>query len=100
MPVYPVKPLEYGTGKVPAGCTAKLEERHRGHAILMDGIHRIPSDHSHLNCIVMPPPLPQGALQFAQFFRTRDRGLKSGVVSKDSIKSGQCIDRKNLICKT
>ena len=74
----PLEPLHRGFGEIETGDPPECEERHRGHAVLVDRIDGVPLSHAAASRIVMPPPLAERTLRLADRPRTRCGGREGG----------------------
>src|ERR1035438_3362839 len=99
VPSDPRQPLIDRLGIVHSRRLAQCKQRHRRHAILMDTVDGILSQHSASRSVVVPPPLAQWTLDFAYGLSALPRHLKGGVDFICLRESSQRIDRVHLVGK-
>src|SRR5579872_5095992 len=95
--VRPTKPAQASVDvyvEIRATCFLESKQRHWSHAVLVHRVHRIMFHHSAGYCVIVPPPLAEGALQAAN--RT---GASQCIVARFSMTKdmGKVSHRKNRV---
>ena len=90
-------PRQIASMVVRPACVGEVEQRHRGHRVLMDAVDRVALDDITRPRVVVPPPLARVALGCADTSCDGGRGLECLGVVRALVQPCECLDGIDLV---